>query len=155
MSDDSIQKSMASRSRDGGRPPDIESDDRVFLAWQRSHMANERTFLAWCRTSISLLAFGFVVEKFELFFHHMLKLANSAATSYPSLGATVLSLFSFFLGGVAIVFSGIRFLKVRRHINRGEASFSVVPDVLVIVSVVVIVIMTIVLSVPKLFHMWN
>ena len=31
------------------------------------HMANERTFLAWVRTSIAIMAFGFVVEKFALF----------------------------------------------------------------------------------------
>ena len=31
------------------------------------HMANERTFLAWIRTSIGIMAFGFVVEKFALF----------------------------------------------------------------------------------------
>jgi putative membrane protein len=30
-------------------------------------MANERTFLAWVRTSIGVMAFGFVVEKFTLF----------------------------------------------------------------------------------------
>ena len=29
-------------------------------------MANERTFLAWIRTSIGIMAFGFVVEKFAL-----------------------------------------------------------------------------------------
>jgi hypothetical protein len=31
------------------------------------HSANERTFLAWVRTGISVIAFGFVVEKFNLF----------------------------------------------------------------------------------------
>lgn len=31
------------------------------------HLANERTFLAWVRTSIALMAFGFVVVKFALF----------------------------------------------------------------------------------------
>ncbi len=31
------------------------------------HLANERTFLAWMRTSIGIMAFGFVVVKFTLF----------------------------------------------------------------------------------------
>ena len=31
------------------------------------HLANERTFLAWIRTSIAIMAFGFVVVKFALF----------------------------------------------------------------------------------------
>lgn len=31
------------------------------------HLANERTLLAWIRTSIAIMAFGFVVVKFSLF----------------------------------------------------------------------------------------
>src|SRR5580658_4813832 len=31
------------------------------------HAANERTFLAWVRTAIAVMAFGFIVEKFDLF----------------------------------------------------------------------------------------
>jgi putative membrane protein len=34
---------------------------------RRDHLANERTFLAWIRTSIGIMALGFVVEKFALF----------------------------------------------------------------------------------------
>ena len=37
----------------------------------RDHLANERTFLAWIRTSIGIMAFGFVVEKFSLFIKEM------------------------------------------------------------------------------------
>jgi putative membrane protein len=35
------------------------------------HAANERTFLAWVRTGIAVIAFGFVVEKFNLFLRTM------------------------------------------------------------------------------------
>ena len=31
------------------------------------HPADERTFLAWVRTAIAVMAFGFLVEKFDLF----------------------------------------------------------------------------------------
>ena len=31
------------------------------------HSANERTFLAWVRTAIALMAFGFLLERFDLF----------------------------------------------------------------------------------------
>jgi uncharacterized membrane protein YidH (DUF202 family) len=31
------------------------------------HSANERTFLAWVRSGIAVIAFGFVIEKFDLF----------------------------------------------------------------------------------------
>jgi len=33
----------------------------------KDHAANERTFLAWVRTGIALMAFGFVIVKFNLF----------------------------------------------------------------------------------------
>lgn len=42
----------------------------------REHAANERTFLAWVRTGIAVIAFGFVIEKFNLF---IIALAASAA----------------------------------------------------------------------------
>jgi len=38
------------------------SDPRVFFA-------AERTLLAWNRTSLTLMAFGFVIERFGLFLH--------------------------------------------------------------------------------------
>jgi putative membrane protein len=38
--------------------------------------ANERTFLAWLRTAIAVIAFGFVIEKFNLF---VLALASTAS----------------------------------------------------------------------------
>jgi putative membrane protein len=128
-------------------PPNILADDRVFLAWQRTHMANERTFLAWSRTSIALVAFGFVIEKFDFFIRYLLRGSSDLAQLGSSSQIVYLSLGSFLLAGLAIVISGIRFLKVRRHINLGEPSFSVIPDLLVILSVMVIVVITIVLTV--------
>lgn len=39
------------------------------------HAANERTYLAWVRTGIAVIAFGFVIEKFNLF---LLTIASAA-----------------------------------------------------------------------------
>jgi len=135
-----------------GSPPDIMSDDRIFLAWQRTHMANERTFLSWCRTSVSLLAFGFVIERFDIFLKHLVELSGGNTVLTTSGHVIYLSLFAFFLAGLAALVSGLRFLKVRRHINTGEAAFSVVPDILVTAAVVVIVVMAIMLALPRLFE---
>jgi putative membrane protein len=41
------------------------------------HAANERTFLAWVRTGIAVIAFGFVIEKFNLF---VFTIASSTST---------------------------------------------------------------------------
>ena len=43
------------------------------------HAANERTFLAWVRTGIAVIAFGFVIEKFNLF---VLTLARTAGLGH-------------------------------------------------------------------------
>jgi putative membrane protein len=47
----------------------------------RDHAANERTFLSWVRTAIAVMAFGFLVERFDIF----LEIAA------PSLAGRVLS----------------------------------------------------------------
>lgn len=46
------------------------NDPRVFFA-------AERTLLAWNRTSLTLMAFGFMIERFNLF-THMLRLGQGA-----------------------------------------------------------------------------
>lgn len=43
------------------------NDPRVFFA-------AERTLLAWTRTSLTLMAFGFVIERFGLFLHMVMAL---------------------------------------------------------------------------------
>ncbi len=134
------------------KPPDIYSDDRVLLAWHRSHLANERTFLSWSRTSISLLAFGFVIERFDLFIRQWLRIEGLDNQLISHHSVVHLALFSFLLAGISIALSGLRFMQARAHINRGEAIFTIVPDVLVIMSVVAIIVIAVVLSLPRLYE---
>ena len=47
--------------------PNIEGDDMSDLNDPRVLFAAERTLLAWNRTSVSLMALGFVVDRFGLF----------------------------------------------------------------------------------------
>ena len=49
---------------DGGRSAPISL---TMIRNFADHSANERTFLAWVRTAIAVMAFGFIVEKFDLF----------------------------------------------------------------------------------------
>ena len=44
------------------------------------HAANERTFLAWVRTGVAVIAFGFVIEKFDLFLLTLLDAASLDAS---------------------------------------------------------------------------
>lgn len=47
----------------------------------RDHAANERTYLAWIRTAVALMAFGFVIEKFDLFMRYLAVAGNHAGPS--------------------------------------------------------------------------
>jgi putative membrane protein len=85
------------------------------------HAANERTFLAWVRTAIAIMAFGFLVEKFDLF----LRIAGAplAARSLPAGSQTVgniTGLLLIVLGGAMIVFAAIRFRKTALDIDAKE-----------------------------------
>lgn len=82
------------------------------------HAANERTFLAWVRTAIAIMAFGFVIEKFDLFLKalapqaslkeiapHGQKFANAAGLTFIAIGV------------VMIVIAGIRFTATAKAID--------------------------------------
>ena len=74
------------------------------------HAANERTFLAWVRTGIATIAFGFVVEKFNLF---VLTLAE--ANSVDAAKRVQLEKFSGSFGhydGLALIVVGIGIIAI-------------------------------------------
>lgn len=88
--------------------------------------ANERTFLAWLRTGIAVIAFGFVVEKFNLF---MVALASPADGGVGrGIGTERLSgplgrydgLALMLVGVILIVIGDLRFTRNKRLINDAE-----------------------------------
>jgi putative membrane protein len=85
------------------------------------HAANERTFLAWVRTAIAIMAFGFLVEKFDLFLEIA---ARSVGARAPSMGgqllANVAGLLLIALGGVTMVLAIVRFRKTSLDIDSEE-----------------------------------
>jgi putative membrane protein len=85
------------------------------------HAANERTFLAWVRTAIAVMAFGFVIERFDLFLRamapqaalkqlapHGQKFANAAGLAFIAIGM------------IMIVISGLRFVRTTKAIDLEE-----------------------------------
>ena len=89
------------------------------------HAANERTFLAWVRTAIAIMAFGFLVEKFDLFVEMA---GRSAAGRLPSLGGqtigNIAGLFLFILGGATMVLAIVRFRRTARDIDSKDERHS-------------------------------
>jgi len=94
-------------------PMNDEEPDRLLN--RRVHMANERTFLAWIRTSIGIMAFGFVVEKFALFTKQMSMILDKPTTGESLLSSHGYSaILGIFLVALGTVMSGLAFLKYKR-----------------------------------------
>jgi putative membrane protein len=85
------------------------------------HAANERTFLAWVRTSIAVIAFGFLVERFDLFLAYM-----APATGRPRVAVPhgefghVAGLTLIVLGMAMIGVATWRFARTAREIDDDE-----------------------------------
>ena len=84
------------------------------------HAANERTFLAWIRTAIAVMAFGFLVAKFDLF----LKIASHSLSTggpeqpIPGAGFGGAAGAALIIAGTAmVVLAAIRFLHTRRALD--------------------------------------
>lgn len=109
---------------------------------RRVHMANERTFLAWIRTSIAIMGFGFVVERFAIFmnqFSAMLRAGvvggTQQAAAVPSSKTSWVGLFLVGLGATMGVLAFVRYKKTERQIEEGYYQPSLVLDTLLILAV--------------------
>jgi putative membrane protein len=81
------------------------------------HAANERTFLAWVRTAIATMAFGFLIERFDLFLKFASPaLANSAPPRNHGL-ANVAGLVFLVLGVAMIAVAALRFFRTAKMID--------------------------------------
>ncbi len=101
------------------------------IADRRVHLANERTLLAWIRTSVSIMGFGFMVAKFNLFYqsylaeHHHANLGRDFTEISEWIGVTIVVL-GCFAGVMAIV----RFVRIEKDIEHGRFRPSIIPDML-------------------------
>jgi inner membrane protein YidH len=69
---------MCGHSSDRSRSPERQPGGHALTGNFTEQSANEQTFLAWIRTAIAVIAFGFVLEKFNLF---ILALAASSSAA--------------------------------------------------------------------------
>lgn len=85
------------------------------------HLANERTFLAWIRTSVGIMAFGFVVEKFALFVRQMAYVLKNtyALGNIPKTPgySAVIGVMLVLLGAAIAVFAYVRFRTTAKQIE--------------------------------------
>lgn len=115
---------------------------------RRVHMANERTFLAWIRTSIGMMAFGFVLEKFALFTKQMAFILGqqpAAETAVPSHGySATLGIVLVGLGTAMAALAFVRYKKVQKQIDTDTWKNSSTLDALLAFAVFAIGIMLVI-----------
>jgi putative membrane protein len=114
-----------------------------YLIRASDHMANERTFLAWIRTSIGIMAFGFVVERFTLFLAEVSEFLGSPLghghvskamrNTYSSYGIFLVA-----LGSIICVLAFIKYKQVEKQLNEGCYNPSKVLDIMLTLSVLLI-----------------
>jgi putative membrane protein len=96
------------------------------IAHFSDHAANERTFLAWVRTAIAVMAFGFLVAKFDLFLKiaaRSLAVGDRQMVSLPrgnfggAVGAVLIT-----AGTVMVALAAVRLAHTRRAIDSANSS---------------------------------
>ncbi len=105
---------------------------------RRVHMANERTFLAWIRTSIAIMAFGFVIERFALFVGQLSLLSGRETHAAQRSLSTAFGIALVAAGAVMGVLSFVRYKKVERQIDRDAYEPSLTLDVMLALAILAI-----------------
>ncbi len=82
------------------------------------HAANERTFLAWVRTAIAVMAFGFVIERFDLFLQVIApQVALRQVSPHGQAFANIAGLAFIGIGIAMIVVAILRFVRTAKDID--------------------------------------
>lgn len=124
------------------------------------HLANERTFLAWIRTSIAVMAFGFVVEKFSVFLQKvMLFLRHDDPLAIASMATQPTTHYSYIFGLLLVIVGGImcmlaffKFKTTETQIDNNNYSPSLLLDVLLTLTIVLIGLFLVLYLVHNIFH---
>jgi len=82
------------------------------------HAANERTYLAWIRTAIAIMAFGFVVEKFDLFLKYLgHSISSKGEHIVGSAYAEIVGLSFIFISIIIFILSTTRYYAHKKAIE--------------------------------------
>jgi len=96
------------------------SEKIKFQGSPSDHLANERTFLAWMRTSIGIMAFGFVVVKFSFFLKQISIILGKGIVNQSKGYSSVAGIILVIVGATTAVLSFIRYKKTERQLSAGS-----------------------------------
>lgn len=89
------------------------------------HLANERTFLAWIRTSVGIMAFGFVVVKFSLFVKQIsLVMGDKNIEKHPHSYSGAVGIFLVVVGTVTCGLAYLSYKRTEKQLREGRYNHS-------------------------------
>jgi putative membrane protein len=84
----------------------------------RVYLAVERTFLAWIRTSLALMAFGFVIARFGLFLREI-EATHAGAAAVPSAVSLPIGVAFVLIGVITNILASVGHVRYIRELNEG------------------------------------
>jgi putative membrane protein len=89
------------------------------------HSANERTYLAWVRTAIAIMAFGFLLERFDIFLSYASHayVSRAGEQSLPALHVRAsewLGLVLLLFGAFVVLLATVCFYRNRKLIDSAD-----------------------------------
>lgn len=84
------------------------------------HAANERTYLAWVRTAIAIMAFGFLLERFDIFIYYASRVGGRGIPELHTQASEWLGLMLLLFGGLIVLFATLRFYRNKKLIGSEE-----------------------------------
>ena len=104
------------------------------------HSANERTYLAWIRTSIAIMAFGFLIERFDIFISFIGKSIGDEQNFKSSLSVELVGLSLFLVGILIVIVATIRFFTHKESIDSEETIPYSIKQTNILLSILIILI---------------
>jgi putative membrane protein len=111
--------------------------------------ANERTYLAWLRTALALIAFGFMLERFDLFLQMFAKTVGEGKVTHNPVGRDA-GVGMVVMGMLVILLSTGRFVSSVRRIQSDAVEAYRTRSVLILGTVFFILALFILLYVSKI-----
>ena len=112
--------------------------------------ANERTYLAWMRTSLALIAFGFLLERFDLMIRAFAKSMLEGRIQIPSTHGREAGITLVGAGLIIMLLSTRRFVTTTRRIQSDSTESYRISGVLVLGGVFILLSVFVLLYVMRI-----
>lgn len=125
-----------------------ESNNKQNLEQQKvsDHLSNERTLLAWVRTSVGIMAFGFVVVEFSLLTKELnlaleVEIQGNQYNYSGPIGILIVA-----TGAMSLLFALLRYHRTRKEINtatfrNGAILLNILVILIFVISILLLVYM--------------